>query len=105
MKKRRNHDAGFKARVALEAVKGERTVSELAAEYGHEQEVTVQFPWVTRHIILNRDSFFRKPVAGISLNYPETCPRVGEQLNRAVGALPCRVTKPSYIVRVIAGRK
>jgi transposase len=34
MRKRRNHDAGFKARVALEAVKGERTVSEQAAEYG-----------------------------------------------------------------------
>lgn len=34
MKKRRNHDAGFKARVGLEALKGERTVSELAAEYG-----------------------------------------------------------------------
>lgn len=34
MLKRRNHDAGFKARVALEAVKRERTVSELAAEYG-----------------------------------------------------------------------
>ena len=34
MRKRRNHNAGFKARVALEAVKGERTVSELAAEYG-----------------------------------------------------------------------
>lgn len=34
MRKRRNHDAGFKARVALEAVKGERRVSELAAEYG-----------------------------------------------------------------------
>ena len=33
MKKRRNHDASFKARVALEAVKGERTVSELAADY------------------------------------------------------------------------
>ncbi|WP_272835862.1 hypothetical protein [Paracoccus aestuarii] len=33
MKKRRNHASGFKARVALEAVKGERTVSELAAEY------------------------------------------------------------------------
>lgn len=34
MKKRRNHETGFKARLALEAVKGERTVSELAAEYG-----------------------------------------------------------------------
>lgn len=34
MRKRRNHNAGFKARVALEALKGERTVSELAAEYG-----------------------------------------------------------------------
>ncbi len=34
MSRRRNHDAVFKARVALEVVKGERTVSELAAEYG-----------------------------------------------------------------------
>jgi transposase len=34
MPKRRNHEAGFKARVALEAVKGERTVSELAADHG-----------------------------------------------------------------------
>ena len=34
MPKRRNHEAGFKAHVALEAVKGERTVSELAADYG-----------------------------------------------------------------------
>lgn len=34
MSKRRNHDAAFKARVAPEAVKGERTVSELAAAYG-----------------------------------------------------------------------
>ena len=34
MAERRNHDAAFKARVALEALKGERPVSELAAEYG-----------------------------------------------------------------------
>ena len=34
MSKRRNHGAAFKARVVLAAVKRERTVSELAAEYG-----------------------------------------------------------------------
>ena len=33
MSKRRNHEAAFKARVALEALKGERTVSELATAY------------------------------------------------------------------------
>ncbi len=33
MSKRRNHDAAFKPRVALEALKGERTVSELAQAY------------------------------------------------------------------------
>lgn len=34
MRRRGTPDAGFKVRVALEAVDGERTVSELAAEYG-----------------------------------------------------------------------
>lgn len=34
MKTRRNRDVGFKACVALEALKGERTVSERAADDG-----------------------------------------------------------------------
>lgn len=34
MGKRRTHDAVFKAKVALEAVKGEKTLAQLAGEYG-----------------------------------------------------------------------
>jgi transposase-like protein len=34
MGKRRRHDAALKARIALEAVKGEKTVAQLASEYG-----------------------------------------------------------------------
>lgn len=33
MKKRRKHDAAFKAKVALEAVMNDRTVNEIAAKY------------------------------------------------------------------------
>ncbi len=32
-KKRRNHSSAFKARVALEAIKGEQTLSELATQF------------------------------------------------------------------------
>jgi len=31
---RRSHDAAFKARVALEAIRGEKTIAQVAAEYG-----------------------------------------------------------------------
>ena len=43
MPKRRNHDAAFKARVALEALKGERRVSELATAY--EVHLTMIHQW------------------------------------------------------------
>jgi transposase-like protein len=34
MTKRKNHKPAFKARVALEAIKGERTAADLASQYG-----------------------------------------------------------------------
>ena len=33
-KKRKRHDPEFKARVALEALKGDRTIQDIASEYG-----------------------------------------------------------------------
>ena len=43
---RRNHDAGFKAKVALEAVKGEKTIAQIASEYGvHPNQIG---PWKKR---------------------------------------------------------
>jgi transposase len=33
-RKRQKHNAGFKAKVALAAVKGDRTIAELASEFG-----------------------------------------------------------------------
>ena len=31
---RKNHDSAFKAKVALEAIKGERTMAQISSEYG-----------------------------------------------------------------------
>ncbi len=37
---RKKHSASFKSKIALEAIKGEKTINEIAAEYGiHPQQV------------------------------------------------------------------
>lgn len=43
---RKNHDAALKAKVALEAVKGEKTIAQIASEYGvHPNQIG---PWKKR---------------------------------------------------------
>jgi len=38
---RRKHDGAFKARVTLEAIRGQKTITEIASEYGvHPNQIT-----------------------------------------------------------------
>ena len=46
MSKRRNHSPAFKARVALAALSGEKTITELCSEFGVHQ--TLVHKWVKR---------------------------------------------------------
>ncbi len=56
-KVRRNHSASFKAKVALEAAKEEKTLAELAAEYGvHANQISA---W-KRQLLDNLEEVFDK---------------------------------------------
>jgi len=57
-KKRRRHSEEFKARVALEAVKGVKTLSELSATYGVHHTVIAQ--WKRQLIDGSGEIFSRK---------------------------------------------
>ncbi len=48
--KRRNHGAGFKAKVALAALKGDKTLAELSAQYGvHQSQIVAWKQQLTQH--------------------------------------------------------
>lgn len=52
---RRNHDRAFKAKVALEAIKGEKTVAQISSEYGvHSQQIR---QW-RKHLLLELPGLF-----------------------------------------------
>jgi len=56
-RKRRNFTQKFKAKVALEAIKGEKTASQLASEYGvHVTQIT---KW-KKHVLQNISELFSK---------------------------------------------
>jgi len=58
MKRRRRYDDSFKARVALEAIKGEKTISEIASQYEVHPNQIVQ--WKKRLLENVAEVFSRK---------------------------------------------
>ena len=63
MAKRRRHSAEFKAKVALEILKGQRTANEIAAEYG--VHPTVLSDWKKQAIDGLPDVFGRSKVRDV----------------------------------------
>ncbi len=57
-KQRRRHSPEFKAKVALEAIKGQKTVNEIASEHGiHPNQVST---W-KQELLQGLESLFRQP--------------------------------------------
>jgi transposase-like protein len=78
-RKRRNHGAAFKAKVALEAVKGEKTLAELAEQFEvHPNQIIT---W-KRQLTESADQLFERGRAGVSDSERET-----NELHAKIGRL------------------
>jgi len=77
---RKRHDATFKARVALEAVKGEKTMAQLSSEYGvHATQIS---SW--KHELLKRSGeIFSNPNRSGSVERQE----LADKLHKTIGEL------------------
>lgn len=65
MKKRKNHSAAFKAKVALDAIREEHTLAELAKKHGvHATQIGPQVRWRKRAAIENMATTFARSGSG-----------------------------------------
>jgi transposase-like protein len=77
---RKRYDSAFKARVALAAVKGDKTISELASEYGVHGNLVSQWK---RRLLSNVACVFEEPDNGEQREHQA----VVEELHRQIGQL------------------
>ncbi len=78
-RKRTSHTAGFKAQVALAAVKGDKTVSELASLHG--VHPTMIHAW-KKQLIDNADELFQRGAKVSSVDQETLQAQLYEQIGR-----------------------
>ena len=84
--KRRRHDANFKARIALEAIKGVKTIQEIAKEFDvHPVQVS---DW--KRAMLERAANVFEPGAG-SVQNDEEFDRERSELHAKIGELTVKL--------------
>jgi transposase-like protein len=77
---RKKHEPALKARVALEALKGEKTLSELSSEYGvHATQIT---QW-KRELVERSTELFARPDNTMAKQHEETV----DKLHKAIGEI------------------
>ena len=99
MSKRRNHNAAFKALVALEALKDERTVEELAATYA--VHPTMIHQWM-KALLKGASGIFERE--GQAAARAEIALETARDLQAKIGELAvqtlCYTSKPGYCVNI-----
>jgi len=78
-KKRKSHTAGFKAQVALAAVKGDKTVSELASLHG--VHPTLIHAW-KKQLVESAEELFHNGVKTCSAEHEALQAQLYEQIGR-----------------------
>jgi transposase-like protein len=77
---RKQYEAAFKARVAMAAVRGDKTLSQLASEYGVHANLISQWK---RRLLTNVPRVFEEPDDGVRQDHEA----VVEELHRQIGQL------------------
>jgi transposase-like protein len=77
--KRKQHTAGFKAQVALAAVKGDRTVNELAGQYG--VHPTLIHAW-KKQLLAGADQVFQNGSKAVAADAEAEKAELFEQIGR-----------------------
>ena len=77
--KRKQHSAAFKAQVALAAVKGDKTVNELASQYG--VHPTLIHAW-KKQLLAGAEAIFGSPVKAATTDAEARQAELFEQIGR-----------------------